>query len=76
MSGRGIGSLTKALTNPSVEGIEKLIFDAERETWLELDNIERSTQITKTFKKYTDSLKRREERLLHEFGSGPKLASA
>lgn len=61
---RGFASLKHIFANPSLQSIEKLISNAERATWSELDLIKRDTQISKTFSKYLKQLKAREERVL------------
>ncbi|TDF38400.1 DUF3336 domain-containing protein [Alteromonadaceae bacterium M269] len=62
------------LANPTREGIQRLIDDAEKATWSKLDVIERSMRISKTFGQYLDLLKERESQILHEHI--PKSASA
>ncbi|GAA0858153.1 DUF3336 domain-containing protein [Aliiglaciecola litoralis] len=61
---RGFASLKHILANPSLRSIEKLIRNAERATWSQIDLIKRDTQISKTFSKYLKLLKAREERVL------------
>ncbi|XOV78731.1 MAG: DUF3336 domain-containing protein [Aestuariibacter sp.] len=61
---RSMGNLRRIFANPSVGAIQDLITSAERATWPQLDNIRRSTQISKTFSTYLRLLKKREEQLL------------
>ena len=61
---RGIGNVKHIFANPSEKSIKKLIGNAERATWSQLNTIERNTRISKTFNKYLRLLKAREERLL------------
>lgn len=60
----GFVSLKHLLANPSLRSIEKLIDNAERATWSQLDLIKRNTQISKTFAKHLKQLKAREQRIL------------
>lgn len=61
MPARGIVNLKYLLQNPSEEGINQLISNAEKETWKQLDLIERSTRISKTFHFYMDKLREEEK---------------
>lgn len=63
---RGFGNLKHILANPSERSIQRLIRNAERATWSQLDTIERTTRISKTFRKYLKQLKAREARLLKQ----------
>jgi predicted acylesterase/phospholipase RssA len=58
---RGITNLKYLLKNPSIEGIQTLISSAERETWKQLDLIERSTRISNTFNYYLEKLREEEK---------------
>ncbi|GGD76097.1 DUF3336 domain-containing protein [Lacimicrobium alkaliphilum] len=74
---RSLGSLKHLLTNPTEEGLKELIRAGERATWPQLDLIERSTKISKTFNHYLKLLKQREIRILSgkEEKPGHKLAN-
>ncbi len=61
---RGFGNVKHILANPSLKSIERLVSNAERATWSQLDLIKRNTQISKTFRKYLKLLKQREARVL------------
>ena len=61
---RSIDNVTRILSNPSFQGIQDLIQSAEKATWPQLDLIKRNTKISKTFRKYTKLLKKREAQLL------------
>jgi predicted acylesterase/phospholipase RssA len=54
------------LANPTREGIQRLIDDAEKATWPELDVIERSMRISNAFNKRLNALKQRESKILHQ----------
>lgn len=67
MPARGFKNLLHLLNNPTVESISSLISIAERETWTQLDLIERSTRISKTFHHYLHLLREQEkQRVLYE----------
>jgi len=61
---RSLDNVTRVLANPTFEGIQDLIKSAEKATWPQLDLIKRNTKISKTFRKYTKLLKKREAQLL------------
>ena len=65
MPARGVENLKHLLSNPTLESIEKLITTAERATWRQLELIERSTRISKTFQSYLKSLREQEQEKLH-----------
>ncbi|WP_210401755.1 DUF3336 domain-containing protein [Lacimicrobium sp. SS2-24] len=72
---RGLGSLKYLLTNPTEDGLRALIRAGEKATWPQLDLIERSTKISKTFNHYLKRLKTREARILSGQEVRPKLAN-
>lgn len=61
---RGFGNVKHILANPSEQSIQKLIRNAERATWWQLDTIKRNTLISKTFFAHLKRLKEREATLL------------
>ena len=65
MPARGLQNLKHLLSNPTVESIESLISSAEQATWSQLDLIERSTRISKTFQGYLTKLREQEQERLH-----------
>lgn len=71
---RGLGNVKHIFSNPSREGITKLIRNAERATWSQLDTIKRNTKISKTLSQYLKLLKQREARLLLE-APGPRAVN-
>lgn len=62
---RGFENLKHLLSNPTLESIESLITTAERATWGQLELIERSTRISKTFQSYLKDLRDQEQERLH-----------
>lgn len=62
---RGFKNLKHLLSNPTPESIEDLIATAERATWGQLELIERSTRISKTFQNYLKRLREQEQKRLH-----------
>jgi hypothetical protein len=65
MPARGFENLKHLLSNPTLESIESLITTAERATWGQLELIERSTRISKTFQSYLKNLREQEQERLH-----------
>ena len=65
MPARGWQNLKHLLSNPTVESIDSLISNAEQATWGQLDLIERSTRISKTFQGYLTKLREQEQERLH-----------
>lgn len=61
---RGLTNIKYLLANPSVESIDTLIKKAERATWAQMDLIERSTRISKTFHRYLKKLREEEHEKL------------
>lgn len=72
---RGVRNIRHLLKNPTEESIQELITKAERATWPKVDLIERSTRISKVFRKYLKLLQEREARLLHGTQSSLRLVS-
>ncbi len=64
MPAKGFENLFHLLKNPTIESITSLISTAERETWTQLDLIERSTRISKTFNHYLYLLRKQEQKRL------------
>lgn len=64
MPARGFDNIRHLLNNPTCESISSLISIAERETWAQLDLIERSTRISKTFHHYLHLLREQEKQRL------------
>ncbi|NMP30771.1 DUF3336 domain-containing protein [Thalassotalea sp. M1531] len=62
---RGFRNLAYVLSNPTQESITHLISTAERATWSQLELIERSTRISKTFDQYLRQLRVQEQERLH-----------
>jgi len=52
------------LANPSKDSLAQLLRNAEQATWPRIDEIKRSTKISKTFQKYLKKLKQKEADLL------------
>lgn len=66
---RGLGNLKHIFANPSQDSIRRLIENAERATWPQLELIKRNTRIRKQFSHYLKRLKEREAHLLgHQHG--------
>lgn len=63
---RGLNNIKHLLANPTVENLHSLIATAERVTWEQLDLIERSMRISKTFHHYLNLLKDQEKERLHQ----------
>ncbi|MCC2616226.1 DUF3336 domain-containing protein [Aestuariibacter halophilus] len=73
---RGFGNVKHIFSNPSEKSITKLVNNAERASWSKLDNIKRSTRISKTLRCYLKRLKEREARILSGHrGPGLELVS-
>ena len=64
MPARGFKNLRHLISNPTCESLSNLISIAERETWVQLDLIERSTRISKTFHHYLHLLREQEQQRL------------
>jgi len=62
---RGFKNLRHLLANPTVDSIASLISNAERATWGQIELIERSTRISKTFQSYLVQLREQEQQRLH-----------
>lgn len=65
MPARGFENLKHLLSNPTLDSIKSLITTAERATWGQLELIERSTRISKTFQSYLKDLREQEQERLH-----------
>lgn len=61
---RKLADFKQIFANPSIQSLSKLINDAEKATWPQIDNIKRNTKISKTFQKYLKRLKQRESQIL------------
>jgi len=66
MPARGLKNLKHLLQNPTSESITSLIDTAERATWGQVELIERSTRISKTFQDYLHKLREQEKKRLHD----------
>ena len=63
---RRLVDYAQLFANPTIDGLNAVINQAERATWPHLDTIKRSTLLSKTFRKYLKLLKQRESALLSD----------
>lgn len=64
---RKLADFKQVFANPSLKSLSKLIEDAEKATWPQIELIQRNTKISKTFQNYLKRLKKRESLLLSSF---------
>jgi TAG lipase / steryl ester hydrolase / phospholipase A2 / LPA acyltransferase len=71
-----LANLKYIASNPTVKGVQALIDEAERATWSQINQIDRSTKISRTFNKYLRLLKQRESQYLTGQPTDLNLVSA